>query len=327
MPEFRKDQLTGRRVIIAPERAARPKQLGSADLPQPCPFCPGNERLTPPESWADRPDNSQPNQPGWSVRIVPNKYPAVRTGKAAAGFEAEDSSSGTGIHEVIIESPVHGAKPAGLDEHQLTRIYHAYREWLRNWREDPRWRYRLIFKNQGERAGATFEHTHAQLIALAFVPAEVETEVNSAREYYRRTSTCYYCALLERELQARVRIVTSNADFIALCPSAPRFAFETWILPRIHAAGFEESVDATLAALAKISRQFMLALERIESNPPFNYFIQSLSLNEREQAYHHWQLRILPQFSRAAGFEWGSGIHINPIAPEEAARILSDAAI
>jgi len=330
MSEIRKDPLTGRTVIIAPERAQRPNQIGSAakaDPPPACPFCPGNENLTPPESWADRPSDSQPNQPGWAVRVVPNKYPAVIAGSAATASPHRFQSTDTGVHEVIIETPAHVTNLAALDERQFTKIIHAYRQRLRTWREDPRWRFRLIFKNQGERAGATFEHTHAQLVTLPFVPADVELELASAGEYHRRRAKCYYCALIERELQSPARIVTSNAEFIALCPSAPRFAFETWLLPRLHAAAFEESVDGSAVALARILQQVITALDRIQANPPFNYYLQSPSLDERERVHYHWQLRLLPQFSRAAGFEWGSGVHINPVAPEDAARILRDAVI
>jgi UDPglucose--hexose-1-phosphate uridylyltransferase len=330
MSEIRKDPLTGRGVIIAPERAYRPKQFGFAASSNPfhvCPFCPGNENATPPESWADRPGDSQANQPGWSVRVVPNKYPAVIAGGADALSLTTDRSTGTGVHEVIIENAAHIANLAALDEPQFIRIFHAYRERLRTWREDPRWRFRLIFKNQGEPAGATFEHAHAQLIALPFVPADVAMELANAGDYHRRNANCYYCSLIERELRAPVRVVTSNTEFIALCPPAPRFAFETWLLPRIHATAFEESDDASIAALAKISRQVIAALDRLQANPPFNYFIQSLSLNESERPHYHWQLRLLPQFYRAAGFEWGSGMHINPVAPEDAARMLRDAAI
>lgn len=330
MSEIRKDPLTGRAVIIAPERAVRPKQFGSATYAEPqedCPFCPGNEHLTPPESWADRLGDSQANQPGWSVRVVPNKYPAVTTVSANGESRTTDASTGIGVHEVIIESPAHVVNLTALDEYQFTRFFHAYRERLRAWHEDPRWRYGLIFKNQGERAGATFEHAHAQLIALPFVPADVEHELAGAREYYRRSAKCYFCALIERELQVRVRMVTSNGEFVALCPSAPRFAFETWLLPRIHAAAFEDCDDAGVAALARIFRQVINGLDRLQANPPFNYFIQSLPLDECDRAHYHWQLRLLPQFSRAAGFEWGSGMHINPVAPEDAARMLRDAAI
>jgi len=330
MSEIRKDPLTGRGVIIAPERARRPGQFGCAANPDPsqaCPFCPGNENATPPESWADRAGESQPNRPGWSVRVVPNKYPAVIAGGADPSNLTTDRSTGNGVHEVIIENAAHVANLAALDEQQFIRIFHAYRGRLRAWGKDPRWRFRLVFKNQGKRAGATLEHAHAQLIALPFMPAEAAIELTNAGEYYRRSANCYYCELIERELRAQARLVASNAEFIALCPAAPRFAFETWLLPRIHAAAFEESDDAGIAALARISRQVIAALDRLHADPPFNYFIQSLSLDQSERAHHHWQLRLLPQFSRAAGFEWGSGMHINPVAPEDAARLLRDAAI
>ena len=330
MSEIRKDPLTGRGVIIAPERAQRPKQLGGAsdaERCQPCPFCPGNESLTTPETWADRPGDSQPNQPGWSVRVVANKYPAVTIGNVEPNSQTTDGSPGAGVHEVIIESAAHVTNLAALDAEQFTKIFYAYRERLRAWRADRRWRYGLIFKNQGARAGASFEHGHAQLVALPFVPAAVENELSRARKYHRRSASCYYCSMIERELQAQVRVVASNEQFIALCPSAPRFAFETWILPRIHAAAFEQADDATIAGLAKISRQVIAALDRLQSNPPFNYSLQSQPWDDSPSAYYHWQLRLLPQFSRAGGFEWGTGIHINPVAPEDAARALRDAAI
>jgi len=233
----------------------------------------------------------------------------------------------TGVHEVIIETPAHISNLALLDNRQVIRILQAYRARMRRWRGEPRWRFRLLFKNQGERAGATFEHTHAQLVALPFVPDDVAMELANASAYYRRNANCYYCAMIECELQLRARIVANNTEIIALCPAAPRFAFETWLLPRIHAAAFEESDDDTIAALAKILHRVVIALDRLQANPPFNYYIQSLSLDDSEQAHFHWQLRILPQFSRAAGFEWGSGLHINPVAPEDAARMLRDAAI
>ncbi|MGZ8486840.1 MAG: galactose-1-phosphate uridylyltransferase [Candidatus Binatia bacterium] len=329
MSEFTKDPLTGRGVIIAPERGQRPNQFvptSAAESAQPCPFCPGNERQTPPESWANRPADSPPDRPGWSIRVVPNKYPAV-TADVIADGQTADRSAGAGIHEVIIETAAHVANLAALDEAQFSKIFRAYRGRLRAVREDRRWRFALIFKNQGERAGATLEHAHAQLLALPFVPADVEQELAGARDYHRRSASCYYCALIERELEAQVRVVTSSAAFIALCPAAPRFAFETWILPRVHGAAFEHADDSTIAALAKISRQAITALDHLQANPPFNYFIQSLPLADSERAHYHWQLRLLPQFSRAAGFEWGSGIHINPVAPEAAAQVLRDALI
>ena len=215
--------------------------------------------------------------------MVPNKYPAVTADNGEADGQNTDRLAGAGIHEVIIENAAHVANLAALDEAQFSKIFRAYRGRLRAVREDRRWRFALIFKNQGERAGATLEHAHAQLLALPFVPADVEKELAGARDYHRRSASCYYCALIEREQQAQVRVVTSSAAFIALCPAAPRFAFETWILPRVHAVAFEQADDSIIAALAKISLQVIAALDRLHANPPFNYFIHSLPLADSEQ--------------------------------------------
>lgn len=148
MGEIRRDPLTGRRVIIAPERAQRPKQLGAdAASSQPCPFCPGHEQLTPPELWADRPRGSPPDGPGWTVRVVPNKYPAVTAGGADPLGQTADQFPGVGIHEVIVESARHVTNLATLDEEQFNNIFRAYRGRLRAARLDRRWRFATIFKN------------------------------------------------------------------------------------------------------------------------------------------------------------------------------------
>lgn len=247
------------------------------------------------------------------MRVVPNKYPAV--------------SADHGVHEVIVESAAHIGNLAKLDQLQFGKIFHAYRERLRTIGAGGRWPYRLIFKNQGERAGATFEHAHGQLIALPSIPADVASELSAAREHHQHQSHCYYCATIEQELQAKARIVASDDAFVALCPAAPRFAFETWILPRLHASSFDTADDTTIDGLARMARRVIGALDRIEPNPPFNYFIQAPTVTAEEQRSYHWQLRLLPQFSRAAGFEWGAGMHINPVAPEDAARMLRDALV
>lgn len=327
MSEFRKDPLTGLGVIIAPERAQRPSQFGHAGASAPCPFCPGNEALTTAETWADRPHDSPANGPGWSVRVVSNKYPAVTTSGAAANGATEAIMTGEGIHEVIVESAAHGTHPAALDERQCDKIFHAYRQRLRHWRAHRRWRYGLIFKNHGERAGASFEHSHAQLVVLPFVPAAVENELSQARAYHERAAGCYYCAMIASELDLRARVVASDGEFVAICPAAPRFAFETWILPRAHAPAFEDSNDARLAALGKILRRVLGALDRLHGNPAFNYSIQSQPWDDSQIGYYHWQLRLLPQLAGAGGFEWSSGIHINPVPPEAAARQLRDALV
>ena len=166
MAEFRRDPITGRWVIIAAERAQRPRQLGATDQSPPgelCPFCAGNEAMTPPEVWANRADNSPADRPGWRVRVVPNKYPALVSGGPWEGLNGGfyQSQPGLGVHEVIVECPDHVTNMAELADDQVTSILRAYSERLGALSRDPRWRYLLIYKNQGDRAGATFEHLHS----------------------------------------------------------------------------------------------------------------------------------------------------------------------
>ncbi|MGH7888298.1 MAG: galactose-1-phosphate uridylyltransferase [Candidatus Binatia bacterium] len=330
MGEFRRDPITGRWVIIAAERARRPRRLGSSNQQsetEPCPFCAGNETMTPPEVWAERADNGIENSPGWTVRVVPNKYPAL----AADGEQSKiidrfyESQAGLGAHEVIIESPNHDVTLAGLNEDQFGRILRAYRARLRAVSQDCRWRYALLYKNQGDYAGATLEHIHSQLIAMPTVPQAAQEELNWAKEHYQATGRCVYCAIIEREIRQRERLVFEHESFIALCPFAPRFAYETWLLPKAHSPEFMNSHDEVNGAFARALGEILRRLQVALGDPPFNYFIHSMPLDDGAASHYHWQLRILPQLARAAGFEWGSGAHINSVAPEAAAELLRDA--
>ena len=329
MSEFRKDPTTGRWVIIAAQRARRPRQLGASNpvrQEEPCPFCAGNEALTPPELWASRDANTQADTPGWNLRVVPNKYPALESDSQWSANDESfyESQNGIGAHEVIIESPNHVINIGDLSEHEIANVLLAYRERMRALRTDRRWRYLLVYKNQGDRAGATLEHIHSQLIALPHVPREAADEINGAQAHYLATSRCIYCDLIEHETSEPQRVVFSHEMFIALCPFAPRFAYESWILPKIHAAAFEESSDQDLLDFGRALREIVARLNRALDEPPFNYFLHSAPTDESVCLHYHWHLEILPQLSRAAGFELGSGAHINSVAPEDAAKLLRD---
>ncbi len=330
MPELRQDPITGRWVIIAPRRAARPWHIRGAENEAPseaCPFCAGNETMTPPEVWADRDRGTQPNTPGWRVRVVPNKYPALEDRLEAT--EANDglykAQAGLGVHEVIVESPDHAVQMTALGAAELAGVLRAYRARLGALQQDPRWRYLLIYKNQGERAGATLEHIHSQLVALPFVPPEAADELQGARTHFERAGACIFCAIIERERKYGERLVLESARFIALCPFAPRFAYETWILPKLHAAHFTQSSDEEIAALGAMLCNLLAKLNAVAGPAPFNYLLCCAPPREMVDEFYHWHLEILPQWNRAAGFEWGSGMHMNPLAPEEAARLLRDA--
>jgi UDPglucose--hexose-1-phosphate uridylyltransferase len=326
MPEFRKDPVTGRWVIISSQRAKRPQAgLGhSSAQPEVCPFCAGNERETPPEVLAYRNDKSRPDRPGWSLRVVPNKYPALvaQSGEADCTDGFYEARAGVGVHEVVIESPEHVISTGSLDERQLTAVLRAYRDRMLRLGSDKRWRYILVYKNEGREAGATLEHVHSQVMALPHVPKEVADEIDGARRYYQQSSRCLYCTIVENERSERTRLVSESERFIVLCPYAPRFPFETWILPKTHEAVFERGSDDEYAEFSRCLRDTLKRLHRGLEKLPFNYVIHSAPVSGNTRRYYHWHMEIMPKLSQAAGFEWGSGSFINPIAPEEAARLL-----
>ena len=283
--------------------------------------------MTPPEVWAQRDSTTEANSPGWRVRVVPNKYPALEnSGERSEKIQGlYQSASGLGVHEVIIETPEHVVNMSALGAAQFVAILWAYRARLNALKNDRRWRYLLIYKNHGERAGATFEHIHSQFVALPFVPREAQDEITGARKHFDTTGRGIYCEIIERERKYGERLVSISERFIALCPFAPRFGYETWILPRHHMSSFEQSSDQDLALLAESLRNFILKLNGVVDNPPFNYVIHTAPTEASVKEHYHWHVEILPQLTRAAGFEWGSGVHMNSVSPEDAARLLRDA--
>jgi UDPglucose--hexose-1-phosphate uridylyltransferase len=323
MPEIRKDPVTGRSVIIATERAKRPQQ-DSASQESLCPFCSGNEQMTPPEVFAYRDSQSSPDAPGWTVRVVPNKYPAlVKEGVWSTSRRGVyESMTGLGVHEVIIESPEHVVDVAALDEKQVTAVLRVYRGRMLDLREDNRWRSILVYKNQGAPAGATLEHAHSQLIALPKTPEQLRAEIDGARKYYEANGRCLFCEMIRHNTEGGERLVAEHERWAAICPYAARFPFEIWILPKRHAPYFELSSDQDLAELAHCLRDALARLNRVLDHPPFNYLIHSHPLDGAETRHYHWHIEILPKLVQVAGFEWGSGMFINPVAPEEAARLL-----
>jgi UDPglucose--hexose-1-phosphate uridylyltransferase len=328
MPEIRKDPVTGRAIIIAAERAKRPRHDGTSQE-SPCPFCAGNERMTPPEVFAYRDSGSLPDAPGWTLRVVPNKYPAlVNEGVGSSSRRGVyESTAGLGVHEVIIESPEHVVDIAALDEKQLAAILRIYRKRILALNKDGRWRSILVYKNQGAAAGATLEHVHSQLIALPEAPEQLRAEIDGARRYYEANGRCLFCEMIRQEIDGGERLVAKHEQWTALCPYAARFPFETWILPKRHAPYFELSSDRDFAELAHCLRDTLARLNRVLDHPPFNYLIHSHPLDGAETRHYHWHIEILPKLVQVAGFEWGSGMFINPVAPEDAARLLRQVAL
>jgi len=279
--------------------------------------------MTPPEVLAYR-DRGMPNGPGWSIRCVPNKFPALeRVGEVREHRDGPFLSvDGVGAHEIIVESPDHDGHLATLDDRQVERVLRAYRERYHDLAADRRIKYVQIFKNHGERAGASFSHPHAQVIAIPIVPLRVLEEAEGMRAHAeQREGECLYCEILRRELALGRRVVAENRSFVALEPFAARSPFETWILPKVHARAFETLSDTDGAALAAILKDILGRMYRLLDDPSFNYYIHTAPLRESEGTFH-WHLEITPHLTEIAGFERGTGFYINPVVPEDAASIL-----
>jgi UDPglucose--hexose-1-phosphate uridylyltransferase len=329
MPELRKDPVVGRWVIISTERSRRPTNFSPAAAQRGvgfCPFCQGNEDKTPPEVYAVRANGEPPNGGGWTVRVVPNKFPALQIEGSLdrRGEGLYDKMNGVGAHEVVIESPIHDQDLADLPVEHIEQVLQAYRVRMLDLQRDRRFRYVLIFKNHGDQAGATLEHTHTQLIATPIIPKSIQEELEGARRYYELKERCVFCDIVQQEsAEVGRRLVSMNDGFLALAPFAPRFPFETWILPRRHDASFEVlEQQEEVRDLAAMLKDTLQRLNRALDRPPFNFVIHTSPVSDQELEYYHWHIEILPKLTRVAGFEIGSGFYINPTPPEDAAQYL-----
>jgi UDPglucose--hexose-1-phosphate uridylyltransferase len=343
MSELRHDPLSKRWVIIANERSRRPEDfvdVGDVHVAGGfCPFCPGSEDKTPGEIAAIRPAGLPPNGPGWEVRVIPNKYPALSIEGTLdrQGVGLYDRMRGVGAHEVVIESPRHELHIGDMEPGVVENVLALCQDRMRDLGRDPRFKYVLLFKNHGAGAGATLSHPHLQLIATPVTPRAISVELDSAREHFHLKERCIFCDMLEQELQARERVVTLDEHFAVLAPYGSRFPFELMILPRRHNHAFIDESRLTLAALGRTLIETLARLKSVLRDPPYNFVLHSAPNTEtlvRRRHYwdtlpfdFHWHIEILPRLTRVAGFEWGTGFYINPTAPEEAAAYLRDAVI
>ncbi len=332
MPELRKDPITGRWVIISTDRARRPSDFTRVTVEPSgarfCPFCPGNEDKTPPEVLSYHTDGLT-HGGRWSLRTVPNKFPALRVegDLDRQGEGLYDRMNGIGAHEVVIETPDHMATLASMDERQVAEMLWAFRDRVLDLKKDKRLRYVMLFKNHGEAAGATLEHPHSQIIALPVVPKRVQEELDGARKYFEFKERCVYCDILRQDLKDSDRVILETDEFAAVAPFASRFPFETWLLPRRHESHFENIRESEVANLAWVLRNVLRKMDRVLEKPAFNLIVHSAPVQEATSEHYHWHIEIIPKLTRVAGFEWGTGFYINPTPPEEAARFMREAGL
>jgi UDPglucose--hexose-1-phosphate uridylyltransferase len=336
MSEMRHDPLHRRWVVIAPERSSRPTDFQPVVSPNggENPFEEGNEHLTPPEITAIRKPGTKKNSPGWTVRVVPNKYP---------GFQIEgelhrwgdglyDAMNGLGAHEVVIETPDPELDLTSLPPDHLLDLGKVYRERMMDLMRDVRLRYVLLFKNNGFVAGSSLSHPHSQIIATTITPRVIAHKLEAAREHFDARERCLLCDMIQQEQRDRKRIVYQDDRFIAFAPFASRFDFELWLMPRFHQHDFREIRDDDLGQFMIALQEVLLRLKLAVNDPPYNLVLQSAPNSESEapRATHwstlkhdwHWHVEITPRLSLNQGFEWVTGFFINSTPPEQAAEML-----
>jgi UDPglucose--hexose-1-phosphate uridylyltransferase len=331
MPEIRKDPVFGRWVIIASERGLRPNEFradGGSGSAANCPFCPGNERKTPPAIYTVYGKGAKAQRRkgrDWRLRVVLNKYPALvsRGAADAAADGIYDRMNGIGSHEVVIETPRHDRQLEDLPVREIADVFKTFIVRAGEMKKDPRIKYVMIFKNFGRNAGASLSHSHSQLIAMPIPPIRVAQEIEGAAAYMKKNGSCVFCDILRQEMRYGKRVVGENGDFLAVTPYASRFSFETWILPKKHESHFERMEPGSALGLAAIVKGVIGKLRASMDSFSYNLIIHSMPVQDPPAAHYHWHIEIMPKLSQAAGFEWGTGFYINTVSPEDAAKMMN----
>ncbi len=343
MSEFRYNRLKDTWSIIAEERAKRPHDYAThvheeevGDVKR-CPFEYGNEFMTPPEIFAIREEGTAPDTPGWKVRVIQNKYPAVSP-ETPDNREFEciyDKVSGFGSHEVIIDTPDHFKHIQNFEDEDFKNIFIAYKHRILELSKDERIRYIHIFKNHGREAGKSLVHSHSQLIATPMIPKAIDTQINQCRKYFMEKGRCLICDEVKLELELKTRIVHENEYFVVYCPYASLYPFEVRITTKFHSFDFTSVVEKPfLDSLIDAVKTAVRRLHKTLINPPFNMVLyntppkreipQNPTYFYNIEKFNHWYIEILPRIAILAGFELGTGYHINPTPPEHAARYLRE---
>jgi len=330
--EFRRNLITKRWVVIAAERSRRPLELRHMSVleqknPDICPFCPGNEAQTPPTILSYAKDDGS----GWKIRVFANKYRALsiegKLDKQKRGIFR--NMNGMGAHELIVTTPEHKTLYE-LSDSEMNDTLWACKDRMLDLKKavdegEPKIYYIIIFGNQGETAGGSQKHGHLQLIGLPIAPEDSWKELSNCEEYWDEENECLFCNLTAQESEEKTRIVSENDNFLSICDYSGKFPFETWILPRNHRPLFEDSTDKNIRALAEVAMDTLRRIGKALNYPPFNLYFHNTPLHDRNHdRYYHFNIKIIPRLSQPAGFELGTGFYINPIIPEDAARILRE---
>jgi len=340
MSELRKDPISGRWMITATRNDVDAPfgfiTVRKEEREGDCPFCEGRELETPAEVFALRKEKSKPDTPGWTVRVIPNKFGVVELNeeldrRGVGDFFFFDTMNGYGVHEVIIESPLHITHISDLPVEQIQKVLLVYQIRLRELKKYPLLKYGLVFRNQGYAKDISMLHVHSQIIALPLIPKSIKDELSSAKTYYDEKERCIFCDIIKQELYSHERIVNAGDKFIVLAPFASRFPFETQILPRKHEYDFTNVSEEDLWELAGALKSTIMKTVKLLKDPPLNFVLHTAPFMVPEAGFwltikedYHWHIEVLPHAMPARGFEWGGDFYINPPSPEAAARFLRE---
>ncbi len=333
MSQLRFDPTTLHWTIMDPERCKSmlPKEEDTEAADRPCPFCPGNESMTPKEIYRIP---AQETKKDWRCRVIPNNHPVLRVeeGLTRQPHGIFDTISGVGAHEVIIDTPEHHLTVDKYSPDLWADLFSIFQARITDLKNDIRLRYAVICKNVGLAAGALMAHPHSQIIALPEIPPAVKQILHAATTYYLQKERCMYCDLIHQERSDKVRIVYENQDFVALCPYASSVPFEVRLYPRKHGSDFSIMNESQRMGLADIIGQVFDRLFRtleqpavhlsIHSAPIANDPLTTVEFGQWMDAAYHWHIVITPKISAGPPLALGESISVNTVLPEEAANFL-----
>ncbi|MBN1235805.1 MAG: DUF4921 family protein [Methanotrichaceae archaeon] len=318
MPELRRHYFLDEYCIIAAERKKRPSDFPATKAPggeTVCPFCPGNEKMTPPAVAVYTEQgvlfDGQESTCSWLLRVFPNVFAAMVPCPAPATADWI-ALPGRGHHEVIVDSPLHRENPADFSQERMEMLIHVYRDRYVHYREDSLVKYVSIFKNWGKEAGASLSHSHSQLITLPILPPLIKRELDAIS----RASLCPFCNIVAQEKES-CRLIDENDNWILIAPFYSQAPYETMILPKRHFANLQEMHEDETKSLAALLKRALGSMQSLLNDPPYNYMIFQLPFG-----CYHLNIRIQPALSNIAGFERSTGIYINSFAPEKVAEEL-----
>lgn len=333
--ELRKDPLLGRWVAVLNQSKSPSEYVLSADADNEnsCILCAGREGETPPEIMSTAKQNSEQTNQRWWTRVIPSFTPVFQVegelGRRGDGIY--DKMNSIGANEIIIESPDHNVRPEDIGLDQMVRVIMTYRDRMSDLEKDQRLRYTLIYKNSGKEAGAVFSHPVSHLASTPVIPKRVKEELDGAKQYFSYKERCIFCDIVREELRVGSRVILETTNFVAFCPYASKFPFESWIVPKKHNCAFQEIKTGEIEDMALILSSVLKKLRASFKGLPYNYFIHSAPNRiPRKNHWHtlgedfHWHLEIMPRLLRTSGFEWSSGFYILPTSPEHAAKYLKE---